>query len=211
MISFDELEELFANLANSDCYPLQLRAEILWALDIASIYLGDEAKVALELGSWTGGNLVLLSKLLRDDGVVIGVEPGLNVPLMVDKVAEMVLPVRLVHVPHKSRTPQALTSVADALQEAGRGIDVLFIDASHRYENVSQDYQEYSPLVSTPGVIMFHDIVGNSGSSIFWNELRQDRVYDAKVAPLDDEYRRAVRRSGQTREHPSPGIGILYK
>lgn len=211
MIDFDELEELFAYLADSDCYLLQLRAEILWALGMASEYLGGEAKVALELGSWTGGNLVLLSKLLRDDGVVIGVEPGLNVPLMVDEVAEMISPVQLVHVPHMSCTPQALVLVADALQEAGSGIDVLFIDASHSYENVSRDYREYSPLVSTPGVIMFHDIVGNSGSSILWNELRQDRAYDAKVAFLDDEYRRAVRRSGQTREHPSPGIGILYK
>lgn len=211
MINSDELEELFAYLADSDCYLLQLRAEILWALGIASEYLGDAVGVALELGSWTGGNLVLLSKLLRDDGVVIGVEPGLNVPLMVDKVAEMISPVQLVHVPYKSCTPPALVMVADTLQKAGRGIDVLFIDASHLYENVSRDYQVYSPFVSTPGVIMFHDIVGNSGSSQLWNELRQDRAYDAKVAFLDDEYRRAVRRSGQTREHPAPGIGILYK
>jgi len=39
---------------------------------------------------------------------------------------------------------------------AGKPIDILFIDASHWYEDVKRDFERYSPLCN--GIIAFHDI-----------------------------------------------------
>lgn len=38
-------------------------------------------------------------------------------------------------------------------------IDLLFIDGNHDYEAVLQDYEQWSPLIKTGGVIAFHDVV----------------------------------------------------
>lgn len=57
----------------------------------------------------------------------------------------------------------------------GRMIDMLFIDADHRYEGVKRDYELYSPLVREGGLIAFHDIIRQndhrSGVHILWAEL----------------------------------------
>jgi predicted O-methyltransferase YrrM len=38
-------------------------------------------------------------------------------------------------------------------------IDVLFIDGDHSYEGAKKDYELFSPLVKSGGLIVFHDIV----------------------------------------------------
>lgn len=60
----------------------------------------------------------------------------------------------------------------------GRPINILFIDASHRYEYVRRDFELYSPLCSD--IIAFHDIesgryVAKKGHDVwkFWNELKE--------------------------------------
>lgn len=40
-----------------------------------------------------------------------------------------------------------------------RPIDVLFIDGDHRYAGAKADFDLYSPLVRSGGLIAFHDIV----------------------------------------------------
>ena len=59
----------------------------------------------------------------------------------------------------------------------GRPIDFLFIDADHRYEGVKRDFELYSPLVRSGGLIAFHDIKPNiqdSNTQVdrFWDELK---------------------------------------
>ncbi len=39
----------------------------------------------------------------------------------------------------------------------GETVDVLFIDGDHTYEGVKRDFELYSPLVETGGLIMLHD------------------------------------------------------
>jgi len=60
----------------------------------------------------------------------------------------------------------------------GRMIDILFIDASHRYHWVKADFERYSPLCN--GIVAFHDIEAGRDASrckheVFklWDELKE--------------------------------------
>ena len=53
-------------------------------------------------------------------------------------------------VPHKGLS-------SDIAAEWGSQIDMLFIDGSHQYEYVRQDYEMWSPFVRIGGVLAFHD------------------------------------------------------
>lgn len=44
-------------------------------------------------------------------------------------------------------------------QLAGRSIDVLHIDGDHSYEGVSSDFDTYSPLVRSGGLVLVHDVL----------------------------------------------------
>jgi Methyltransferase domain len=57
--------------------------------------------------------------------------------------------------------------------------DLIFIDGDHRYESVKKDFENYRPLLSKRGVILFHDVdpdhlfKGRAGGEVwrFWAEL----------------------------------------
>ncbi len=56
-------------------------------------------------------------------------------------------------------------------------VDFLFIDGDHSYAGVKADYERYSPLVRSGGLIAFHDICEHApetGCEVrkFWLELR---------------------------------------
>ena len=79
-------------------------------------------------------------------------------------------------------------------------IDFLFIDGDHSYEGVKKDFEMYSPLVGSGGIIALHDIVPGppeyvGGVSKFWKEVKR------KFNHME-----FVRNKKQQRF----GIGILY-
>jgi hypothetical protein len=53
-------------------------------------------------------------------------------------------------------------------------LDFLFIDGNHMYEAIKSDFEMYSSLVRTGGIIAFHDIAINEegGGNKFWNEIK---------------------------------------
>jgi predicted O-methyltransferase YrrM len=59
-----------------------------------------------------------------------------------------------------------------------RPVDILFIDADHRYPGVKRDFDLYSPLVREGGLVAFHDVIRQndprSGVHLLWNELEQE-------------------------------------
>jgi predicted O-methyltransferase YrrM len=55
--------------------------------------------------------------------------------------------------------------------------DFLFIDGDHSYEGVKQDFEMYSHLVTSGGLIAFHDTLQrpdapNPGVAGFWKEIK---------------------------------------
>lgn len=62
--------------------------------------------------------------------------------------------------------------IADAKVTFKDGVDFLFIDAGHAYEQVKADFQNYGPLVKMGGLIALHDIVGGEGVPQLWEEIK---------------------------------------
>ena len=53
-----------------------------------------------------------------------------------------------------------------------RGIDILFIDGSHDYESVKQDFETWSKFVRPQGVILMHDTeIINFGVGKYYDEI----------------------------------------
>jgi predicted O-methyltransferase YrrM len=51
-------------------------------------------------------------------------------------------------------------------------LGMLFIDGSHKYEDVIFDYETFSPFVKQGGIIAFHDVDrGHGGSRRAWREV----------------------------------------
>ena len=97
----------------------------------------------------------------------------------------------------------------------GRSIDILFIDASHRYNWVKKDFELYSPLSN--GIIAFHDIETGYKEERhkhqvwrLWNELleesyvKEGRYKDYMFLSIR-QCRRKKNRSGKM------GIGLMMK
>jgi len=56
-------------------------------------------------------------------------------------------------------------------------IHLLFIDGSHRYEDVLADFEEFWPHVVPGGIVAFHDVVDTwPGPSRVWTEVAAPRL-----------------------------------
>ena len=168
----------------------QMKIEIISVMNtIASVI--PRPKVMLEIGSYHGGSLALLGNLLAEDGLLISVEPELQVPLMVDEVRDFIAPRELVHI--KEYSWDAVREVHEILD--GRLINVLMIDGDHTPEGTAYDWELYRPLVSSPGVILLHDICDQ-------HELGPTQVFYAQIA----NHETGIMSMSLHRQ----GIGIIY-
>ena len=81
----------------------------------------------------------------------------------------------------------------------GKKLDVLFIDGGHSYRVVKSDYENYSPLVRSGGIIVFHDIYlrGALGVSKYWAELKGQIKGKGRVLEFVSE--------------GGSGIGVVFK
>jgi predicted O-methyltransferase YrrM len=197
----DDLNKLFDAANMAVIPPLQERQEILWAIDIAKTY-SKEFAIIVEIGSWWGGNLVMLSYLLENEGLLISIETEEVVKLEVDKVRE-ITGIDLYHI--KKPSGKAFADLAYYLD--GRLIDLLFYDAGDRYEDIRDDYALYSPLIKQGGLWMMHDISRVGGGPKFWSEISKDRPCASLVVPKSEEFIRNCKRAGKHARHT--GIGIL--
>jgi predicted O-methyltransferase YrrM len=69
-------------------------------------------------------------------------------------------------------------------------IDILFIDSWHCYEYAKMDYEAYSPLLSSPALIICDDIQAGGGPESpiqgmmkFWDELPEPKFLNANLHP----------------------------
>ena len=70
-------------------------------------------------------------------------------------------------------------------------IDILFIDASHEYENVKKDFYEASSKMAINGIILFHDIniknVKHCEVWKFWEEIKEKYNGEEIILSKEDE------------------------
>ena len=127
----------------------------------------------LEVGVEHGGTLNLWAEFTTDDALCIGIDEK---PESKD--------IKLANKEQKFEIVCGNSNVLETKDQVlkilgDRKLDFLFIDADHSYEGIKSDFELYSPLVRSGGVIAFHDIRVNHnqkvcfGSMQFWQELKE--------------------------------------
>jgi predicted O-methyltransferase YrrM len=121
--------------------------------------------VIVELGSWTGGGVLLMAPFLKHDQSYHAVDT-FNADHMPDQFVQDYLKGRkhldvfkenIRPLQKKVVIHQGTTIEIAAEWPKNRMIDLLFIDADHTYEAVSADWRNWSPFMRKGGIIAFHD------------------------------------------------------
>lgn len=196
-----DLNKLFDVATEAGIPPMQERQEIIWAIDLAKAYCKEFA-VIVEIGSWQGGNLVMLSYLLDSDGLLISIEPEYEVKLEVDKV-RTITGNEVYHIRKASK--DAFADLAYYLD--GRLVDLLFYDASDEYGEIRAAYTLYTPVIKHGGLWMMHDISRVGDGPKFWSEISKDKPCASLVVPKSKEFVMNCKQAGKHARHT--GIGIL--
>ncbi|MGQ9663795.1 MAG: class I SAM-dependent methyltransferase [bacterium] len=188
----------------------QINEEILEFLKILS---AKKPRVLLEIGTANGGTLFLFSRVASDDSIIISIDlPGgafgggyhqWRIPLY-KAFASQTQKIYLIRGDsHKYATLANVKKIT-----ADNKLDFLFIDGDHTYNGVKSDFELYSPLVKSGGIIAFHDIVpshfvkyciatrAKTGDVYkFWEEIKNDYQHQEIIAQKgQDGY----------------GIGVIY-
>jgi hypothetical protein len=67
-------------------------------------------------------------------------------------------------------------------------IDYLFIDGSHIYEDVVNDFESWFPFVNKNGIILIHDSAANRKGPYWWDgpsKLADSLIFDSRVEYLE--------------------------
>jgi len=162
-------------------------------------------ETVLEIGTENGGTLFLFSHIASPNAMLLSIDlpegpfgggyPKWKMPLYKSFATEK----QKIHlIRADSHDPTTLGRVKQIL--AHRKVDFLFIDGDHTYEGVKKDFEMYSPLVRSGGIIAFHDIVEHPQEtscevSKFWSEVKKRYRYHEVVSNWSQKW---------------AGIGVLY-
>jgi len=177
--SWAEILDFAFTFAHGFLRPGQVRSEIREALEVIEAV---QPKVLVEIGTAGGGNLFLLSRAAHANAYLASVDlpaghwgggyqawkiPVFRRLLLKGQRADFLRA--------DSHDPSTLEELKRLLQ--GKLIDVLFIDGDHSYAGVKQDFELYSKLVRSGGLVLFHDIAHHPPADDchvdqLWAELR---------------------------------------
>ena len=159
----------------------QNQAEVFWAIERIPEYIGRPLDNWLEIGCYGGGGLMMWSQMIADDGILIGVTLDDNSAELARRV-EAVTGKRTVIL----NMPSELESTKQAVIEAlgGGCLDGFFADSKHTYDQVKAETELYMPLVGSPGICAYHDIVGGEGTAAqYYQQERFTCSYEEKRIP----------------------------
>ena len=153
--------ELFNDLMKER--PEQHRYEWWMFLEICEIYLKKhkiENPIVVELGAYNNCQKKFYEQLFGAKHIGIDIKRRRCIP----------------DIHGSTHDPKTLEILKEKL--GGRPINILFIDANHRYEGVKGDFEIYSPLCSD--IIALHDIESSRYQVCrrtqvwkFWDELKK--------------------------------------
>jgi predicted O-methyltransferase YrrM len=178
--------------------PLQIRSELLsWAIEVAHI----QPRNAMEIGTYRGGTLFLLCRLANSSARIISVDQHrgrLGGARKLIHYSFLKKGQRLHTIEADSHSQRTLSRISRHL--GSEKLDFLFIDGDHSYNGVKSDFEMYSPLVQTGGLITFHDIVAHPPEAEchvkeFWDEVKQRYRHKEIIESPQQQW---------------GGIGVLY-
>lgn len=182
--------------------PFQIRSEILGLLE--ELEKNNRPKSIIEIGTARGGTLFLFTRVATDNATFISIDLmdrdylGGYPEWKTDFYRSFAQKKQKIHLlradSHDTATFEDVESIL-----GGNKVDFLFIDGDHTYNGVKRDFELYSPLVRSGGIVAFHDIgepkEGTHGVNEFWKEIK-DRFDHREI--IED------------RKQGWAGIGLLY-
>jgi predicted O-methyltransferase YrrM len=177
--SWPELIDFVFGFGDGFLRPLQVRSELLQVLEEIEKL---KPRFVLEIGTAMGGTFFLLARAAANDALLVSLDlPGgrwgggySNWKTWIYR--RFLLPGQSAGFVRKnSHDPASLHCVKELLGDDQ--LNLLFIDADHSYAGVKTDFESYSSLVRSDGLIVVHDIVKHSDASgchvdQFWAEIR---------------------------------------
>jgi predicted O-methyltransferase YrrM len=149
--------------------PGWLPADEAWALHRAVFELGDGDATVVEIGSWQGRSAVAIGSALRErgGGVLHAVDPHRDTPLHeatgeADTYAAFAANVEAAGLSGCVR-PLRASSIEARASFADGSVDLLFVDGSHRYEDVMADIDTWMPALAEGATVAFHDVRSEPG------------------------------------------------
>ena len=158
-----------------------------------------------EIGTAAGGTLYLLTRVSAPDALVVSIDLVIapHTRALRERLARPGQ--RVVSLSGDSHSEEMALRLERLLD--GQPLDVLFIDGDHSYDGVRADFERYSPLVRSGGIVALHDVNedfrtkhGIETPSIsgevprFWRELKERRTEELIADPEQDGF----------------GIGLVY-
>lgn len=114
-------------------------------------------KAVCEIGTASGGTLLLLTQVCSPDAIFISIDIGLSFRRALVYSGFGTHRQRVVCIRGNSQELPQLCRMKSILK--GHKLDLLFIDGDHSANGVNADFQNYSPLVRRGGLVALHDIV----------------------------------------------------
>lgn len=171
MTEGESLENVITMLRNMDVWRgLHSRIEerFLWNAGRAL-----SSGTVVEIGSLEGYSTIILAKALGRAGEVYAIDPHAGLALQADESFEGVSPSQESTWPKKDTWSRFIENIGSAgvsdvvkpmkmkSEDAARGwtkkIQLLFIDGSHRYEDVRKDFLLWRPHLAPGALLIFHD------------------------------------------------------
>lgn len=152
---------------------VQMREEIL---ALAQAVKSINPKTILEIGTCNGGTFFIWANLAAE----LAITCDINKSKIRDELYHSFPPpdsrCKVIPLAGDSHDQRFLETVKNSLN--GNQVDFLFIDGDHTEEGVKSDYNMYSPLVRSGGIIAFHDILEKQpipGNQVFyfWEEVKK--------------------------------------
>lgn len=176
---------------------------------LATLVRGHKPSVVVEIGSLHGGTLWAWCRLAAPDAFLVSIDlpggdfSGGHAPVDAARLHGYARhEQQVVLIRGDSHSAAALLELKQVLGE--RQVDFLFIDGDHSYDGVKADFETYSRLVASKGIVALHDILPHPGDPAceverFWRELRASRQHRELVDIAD---RRSRGQWG--------GIGVVF-
>jgi len=172
-----------------------------WEIErLVEIYQNLKPYRVLEIGTYLGGALWYWLKYAQEGALVCTIDDFNAAKNESDKETLMSIwaswvpnKVKLSIIEGKSGKNETLIMLKDFMQGE---LDFLFIDGSHKYEDVKMDYEMYGSLVKKGGVIALHDIGGKDDVYRLWDEIRESHCTEDLI--------------NMNRDKPDYGIGVRY-
>ena len=190
--------ELFNLFMRPKGHPAQYRPEWLMCLEICETYLKRheiEKPIVVELGVEKNRQKKFWEQLLGAHHIGIDYSVGRGIPDIFGN----------------THDPKTLEMLKEKLK--GNPINILFIDASHGYEDVKKDFEMYSSLCTD--IIMFHDIETSRYYKKarvkvfkFWDEL-MEKAHKGEEQYKDFLFLSIYQHYSETA--PQKGIGMIIK